>query len=136
MAINADFDNKALLQTLKQFPKNIQRNVMSGAVRAGAAVIRNEAKARVPKRTGNLKKSIIVMKRKSEGYGVIRYSVTPSKKGKHSGWYAHFIEFGTVNQSAKPFLRPALDAKQGEALQASQDYITKRIPEEVLKAQR
>ncbi len=136
MAISADIDNTALMATLKKFPKNIQRNVMTGAVRAGAAVIRNEARVRVPKRTGNLKKSIIVMKRKTESYGLIRFSVTPSKKGKNSGWYAHFIEFGTIHQSAKPFMRPALDAKQDEALQASQEYIAKRIPEEVLKAQR
>lgn len=136
MAISADIDNTALMATLKKFPKNIQRNVMTGAVRAGAGVIRDEARVRVPKRTGNLKKSIIVMKRKTESYGLIRFSVTPSKKGKNSGWYAHFIEFGTSKQSAKPFMRPALDAAQDDALKASQEYIAKRIPEEVLKAQK
>jgi len=133
MAISADFDNKALMATLKNFPKNIQKNVMTGAIRASAGVIRDEARAKVVKKTGTLKKSITVIKMKSLP-GIVKFSVTPSKGGKNSGWYAHFIEFGTAHSAAKPFMRKALDAKEDEALQASQEYIAKRIPAELLKA--
>lgn len=131
--VSATIDNKALLKALKQFPINIQKNVMVGAVRAGANIIRDEARRKVPKRSGNLAKSIISMQRKAE-QGQVKFSVTPSKGGNNDGWYAHFVEFGTVKMSAKPFLRPAFEQSNNESLEASKKYIAERIPKELAKA--
>jgi HK97 gp10 family phage protein len=36
---------------------------------------------------------------------------------KYDGWYYRFVEFGTVFQSAQPFLQPAWDATKGMANQ-------------------
>lgn len=133
--ITANLDNKALIKSLNQFPKNIQKNVMVGAIRAGSNIVRDEARRLVPVDTGNLKKSIATIRRKGDK-NTVQFSVTPSRGGRNDGWYAHFLEFGTSKMSAKPFLRPALESKQDEVLQATKEYIANRLPKEVEKAKR
>lgn len=132
--ISSSIKNEELLKTLKQFPKNIQNNVMTGAIRASANVIRDEARIRVPKKTKDLAKSIVSIKRRAEVRNQVKFSVTPSKGKNKAGWRAHFIEFGTSKMSAKPFLRPAFQVSENKSLDAAKDYIAKRIPEEVAKA--
>lgn len=131
--ISATFDTKKLIETLQKFPRNIQKNVMVGAVRAGANIIRDEARRKAPKKSGTLAKSIISMQRKAK-QGEIKFSVTPSKGGKNSGWYAHFREFGTSFSSASPFMRPAFEQSNNESLESSKKYIAERIPQELMKA--
>ena len=48
-------------------------------------------------------------------------------------FYARFVEFGTVKMAARPFMRPAFEAKKGEAVDAIKAYLERRIPEEVAK---
>lgn len=131
--ITGNIDSSALMQVLKTLPENIQKNVMIGATRAAANVVRDRARELVPKRTKNLAKSIVSIQQKAES-GQIKFSVTPSKGGKYDGWYAHFIEFGTVKMSAKPFMRPAMEQTQDESLNAAKEYIAKRIPEEIMRS--
>lgn len=59
------------------------------------------------------------------------------KKGNLSqdAYYAAFVEFGTSKMAARPFLRPAFEAKKSEAVKAIRDYIAARIPDEVAKLQ-
>ena len=134
MAISANIDGKSLIKALSALPKNIQKNVMVGAIRAGANVIRDEARIRVPKKTKDLAKSIVSIKRRAETKNQVKFSVTPSKGKNKAGWRAHFIEFGNSKMSAKPFLRPAFEASENKSLDAAKDYIAKRIPQEVAKA--
>ncbi|MGJ0317715.1 HK97 gp10 family phage protein [Aliarcobacter cryaerophilus] len=134
MGISATFNSQDLLKALSQFPKNIQNNVMTGAIRAGANVIRDEARLRVPKKTKELAKSIVSIKRRAEVRNQVKFSVTPSKGKNKAGWRAHFIEFGTSKMSAKPFLRPAFEVSESKSLDATKDYIAKRIPQEIAKA--
>jgi HK97 gp10 family phage protein len=35
---------------------------------------------------------------------------------KADGYYADMVEYGTISQPAQPFVRPALQAVQGEVL--------------------
>lgn len=135
MAISGNVDGDSLIKALGQFPGNIQKNVMVGAIRASANVVRDRAREIVPIDTGTLKKSIRSIQRKAK-QGEVMFSVTPSKGGKNSGWYAHFIEFGTSKQVAQPFLRPAFEQSQDDCLTKAKEYIAKRIPEEVAKAKR
>ena len=145
--ISSNIDTESLLKTLRTLPINIQKNVMVGAIRAGANIVRDEARRLVPVDTGNLKKSISTVRRSSKddkfsmvksNPNFISFSVTPVKGNsvKYDGWYAHFLEFGTSNMSAKPFLRPAFESKQDEVLQATKEYIANRLPNEVEKAKR
>lgn len=133
--ISATFDTKALIKTLNTLPQNIQKNVMVGAVRAGANVVRDEARRLAPIDTGNLRKSLVSIRRKGDK-NTIQFSVTPSRGGKYDGWYAHFVEFGTSKMAAQPFLRPAIESRQDEVLQTTKEYIATRLPQEVEKAKR
>ncbi len=133
--ISGKIDTKKLLKALDKLPKNIQKNVMVGATRAGAKVVSDEAKRLAPRDTGTLEKSIGITKRKSKR-GQITFSVSPRKGGKNDGFYGRFIELGTSKMIARPFLRPALEKSQDEVLEASKEYIAKRLPKEVAKAKR
>lgn len=152
-----------LLASLKQLPQNIQKNVVRGAIRAGAASLVKEAKANVPVDTGNLKKSIGIVAVKSKKPQYIQFKVT-TRKGyglKNDGWYAHMVEFGTLGKRdeplssethrslkakemaekgfgspAQPFMRPAYENKGEEAIDVAKEYMSKRIDKEIQKVKK
>lgn len=138
--IEAKFDTAKVIKALEALPTNIQKNIMVGATRASAKVVSDAAKYNIASKnlidTGALWESIGVTKRRSKKRSIVSFSVSPRKGGKNSGWYGRFLELGTSKMDAKPFLRPAMENTVDETLQASKDYIAKRLPEEVAKAKR
>ena len=48
-------------------------------------------------------------------------------------FYWRFVEFGTVNMAARPFMRPAFEAKKYEAVEAIRRYLAERIAREAEK---
>lgn len=84
------------------------RKALRDAVYAGALVIENEAKLRVPVRTGTLRRSINTQV-------VFQSSTRVTARIGPNTDYAAFVEFGTVRMAARPYMRPALDSKRGEA---------------------
>lgn len=139
-----------LQKFLDQLPAKLETNVMRGALRAGANVIKNEAKQNAPVQDGDLKASIRVSARIDRQRGAVVASV---KAGDKKAWYAHIIEFtgakahkiyarkgsalafaggrySSVNHpgmQARPFLRPALDARAQDAVVAAGNYIKQRL---------
>jgi HK97 gp10 family phage protein len=100
---------KELAELLKKLPDKVEKNFMRQAVRAGAAVVVKDARNRVPKRTGNLSKSIGTVSRKTRGGKVgVSIKARQGKERENDGFYGRFIERGTVYIAARPFLRPAL----------------------------
>ena len=143
MGISSNIDTKALLKSLNNFPINVQKNIMTGAVRAGAKPLVDEARQNVPVRSKNLKKSIGIVKRRPKDRNIIQFSVTPRKGGRNDGWYAHLVEFGhnivvdgeVVGQvSPNPFMRKAYDSQSDESIKATQEYLSKRIDKEIVKS--
>lgn len=122
-----------LIRSLKQFPQNVQKNVMTGAVRAAASAIAKEARIQAPKDTEQLAKSIAVVKRKESNPKIISFTVAPRLKKKH-GYLAHMHEFGTSKMAAHPFMRPAFEKKGAEAITIVKVYMEKRIGKEIEKA--
>ena len=120
-----------VLKKLKKLPEKVQKRVLVGAVRAGAKPIIKEAKRLVPVRTGTLKKSIGVVKRRSKDKNIIHYTVAPRKK--KGGWYAHYVEFGTSKMSAKPFMRPAYEKEGENSIKFVREYMKKRVDKEIAK---
>lgn len=102
-----------------------QRKVSRKAVRAGAVVFRDAVRANAPVRSGLLKRSISVdTVRGSATAGVKFKKVLAKKKGKkgrHKSmpYYWYFLEHGTSNMPAKPFVRPAFDASVKQAEEAA-----------------
>lgn len=119
-----------LQKALDQFPAAVERNIMRGALRAGASVIAEEARRLVPVNTGQLRESIRVSVRVSNGRIIASvkaggrykvYSRSKAIKGAayrtakpgggfeyHAPFYAHFVEFGTASH--------AIAAKTGKGL--------------------
>jgi HK97 gp10 family phage protein len=149
---------KELALALKNLPKQIERNIMRSALRAGAKVILDEAKQLVAVENGDLKKSLKVGT--SSKKGTVRASVASKGKGSY---ISRFVEFGTaphiisgrdggnlvftardgskittksVNHTgakAKPFMRPALDGKSTQAIIAVGNKIRERLTEHGIK---
>ena len=132
---------------MRQFPDKLSRNVLRGALRAGAKEIEREAKVQAPARTGALRESIRVSTRLRQG----QPSATVSA-GNRRAWYAHLVEFGTAEHlikpkhrasllvanvlretvqhpgaQARPFMLPASDAATPRAILAFTGYIRKRL---------
>jgi HK97 gp10 family phage protein len=55
------------------------------------------------------------------------------KRGNLSqdAWYWRFVEFGTRKMAARPFLRPALESRRREAVEAIKGRLAQRIEIEV-----
>jgi len=101
------------------------------ALRAAARVIMEEAKRLVPVDTGELRDSLaIVTKRQNSGSHTLSVDIGFRKPTSRR---AHFAEFGTVNHAAKPFMRPAMDNKQGEAIDAMSKILSEAIAKEAVK---
>lgn len=138
---------------LKELPAKIEGNIMRGAVRAGAKVMETRAKELVPVDDGDLRDSIKVSTKSKRG----QVSATVRAGGKKA-FYAHMVEFGTARHfikpkkrkslffagmarevvdhpgtSPKPFMRPALDNSQREAVDAAAAYIRARLAKEAAK---
>jgi len=142
---------RELEAALKSLPDRIARNVLRGAVAAGAAVVRKEARDLAPKSegpqpeghvSGTLKRAIYQKQIRERSsllqqtffVGVRRgRSAKSSAKGVIDAWYAHFVEFGTSKMSARPFMRPAFEGKKRSAVDAIRAYLLSRIPNEIKK---
>ncbi len=144
-AISGGAELDRLLQTL---PANLEKNIVRGALRAGAKIVLDEVKQRIPAKTGQLRASARITTRFRKG--TVSASV---KVGNVVAWYAHLVEFGTKQHiikpktrggamqfggittrevlhpgtSARPFMRPAADASLTQALAAVQTHVRKRL---------
>lgn len=134
-----------LNRRLTELPKAIQGRPLRTAVAAGGRVIQQEAKARVPVDTGLVRDRIRVMSMRQEQrnaraevvVGVRRVGKVSKKVQKNrrrtDPFYWRFIEFGTKFKPARPFLRPALENKRTEAVEAIRERLAKRIEIEAQK---
>jgi HK97 gp10 family phage protein len=133
------FDAAALNGALDELAKGSAEQVRPAA-QAGAQVLYDEVKARAP-----VKEKATTRKGKVLPPGALKASIyqvfSQDNSGKghatyHGSWNAkkaphgHLVEFGTSRMAARPFLRPAYDAKVKEALNtANQAWIegTKKV---------
>ena len=142
MGIDVEIKMGDLFKDLKKIPEKVQKRVLTGAVRAGAKPIVKEARRLVPVKTGNLKKSIGVTKRRSKDKNIVVFSVSPRKGGKYDGFYGMYVELGHIlkrnkkvigHVPAHPFLRPAFENKGEESIKAFKEYMKKRLEKELKK---
>lgn len=87
-----------------------------GGKKVSASLKRREFRysggTKIPYVPGNLKESIMFFQSKKSTILRPLFYVGPRAGGgrKNDGWYAHFLEYGTVNHAASPFMRPAYEA--------------------------
>lgn len=131
--------DKKIRELLDLIDQVHEKKGFKDALAEGALVVVEEAKERVPVRTGALKQHLHV-----GGYTRLtpefrrrgRYGALPSPKGQGRNLkmrigstlpYAHLVEYGTRHSRAKPFLRTALDAKRGEMIRVVRKKMDKII---------
>lgn len=135
-------------KALASLPLKIERNVMRGALRAGMAPVRADARKNAAKATGALARGLKVSTDSRRGmvYAKLRTS------DKHD-YIARFVEFGTAphrisgrnggmlriagkaivpsvahpGARAIPFMRPAIDTQSPAAVLAVANYIRNRL---------
>lgn len=116
-----------------------KRQVSRKAVRAGAVVFRDAVRAKVPVRSGVLKRSISVDTVRGSATAGVKFKKVlvkkKGKKGKHKStpFYWYFLEHGTSKMSAQPFVRPAFDANVKKAEDVAFNQFLKDIDEIFLK---
>ena len=136
--MSADTDFKKIQRLLRTLPVKLQRSVVTGAARAGAATVRSEVRERVAKDSKTLEKSISIKKRRTKK-NLVKFSVYVKKvelpngaKAKSTKQYAYYLEYGTKNMNKKPFLRPAYESGGAKTVGAARAYMGKKLPK-VLK---
>jgi HK97 gp10 family phage protein len=141
MAEFAEFKGfKELAAAMRELPERVAKNALRSAVAAGATVVKNEAKNRAPVDTGEMRRDIQVKRERDSGKGpmVATYSVfvRSGKKSRLSGakrdvskdsWFWRFVEFGTKNMAARPFMRPSFESKKEEAVKRIAEKLDERI---------
>ena len=132
--INSSLDFSDLLDISKELEllsKAESRKVLRQATRAGANVLRDEVRARAPKKTGKLKRNIVAVNMRGKDGGAaagvhIRgrnprtgNSDNSMKTGDpKNSFYWRFVELGTSKMAPIPFVRPSYDAKEEAAVSA------------------
>ena len=118
---------RELERALKALGNEIGEKLLLAALRAGAKPIVKEARRLVPVRTGALKKAIAVIKatkrQRRRGLAGLFIGIKGSPARR-----AHLVEFGTVHFRARPYLRPALDAKAKEAIERANTFLQTYYP--------
>lgn len=118
---------KKLERKLKKLSAAVRGRALAMAADAASEPILKQMDARVssPGRfgTGELRSDLrsVVTDIKPDSVTV---SIGP---GTRTGWRAHFLEFGTVNRRAFPFMRPALNAGTPAALRIFKTRLKREI---------
>jgi HK97 gp10 family phage protein len=135
---------KELAAALRELGPRVAKNSLRRAVSAGSTVIKDDARARAPKDTGEMAKDILVKReRDTKGEMSAKYSVfvLTGKKSRLKGkgrnvsrdsFYWRFVEFGTSKMAAQPFMRPAFESRKEEAVKV----IGEKLDEGIQKAAR
>lgn len=115
-----------------ELPKATSTNVQKRALKEAATPILHDAEQHSPVRTGLLRKKIDIgsklsprQKAKNEKESKVEIYVGPPSMER-----AIVAEFGSVNQTPHPFMRPAWDANKRTAF----DTIKQILEEEIEKA--
>lgn len=112
---------------LRRLPEIVAAKLVGNALAAGGRIIRDDAKARVARVSGELSDSIAVRRARGiKGLVFVGFLKPTSRR-------AHFEEFGSSKQSARPFLRPALDANRTKVLQVIARLLRRGIKREASK---
>jgi HK97 gp10 family phage protein len=145
-------------QAMKSLPARMDRRLLNRSLIVGGRLFRDEARARVPllrvpdprRVRGAIQRAIHVGAVRPEGHTAsVWVRVRPltrrqianfkRKRGKQASanpadpFYWRFVEFGTSKMAARPFMRPAFEAKKREAVDAAIADLRPRVDAEIAK---
>lgn len=124
---------KELSKALEELGGRDALKAIRAGVRAGAAIIGKEARSRAPVDTGELRRGIKWQASRSRSSPTeITFVIGPVE----DVFYGMFLELGTSKVAARPFLRPAIEAKSRQAVDAVRDKTSERIRKTLAKRRR
>ena len=110
--INSDIQGlKELAKNVDKLSKSFHRTTLRTALRNAAKPVRSLARDKVDVDSGDLRKGIRTeakVNRDGEGYANVGFD--------RAQFHGLFVELGTSQRSARPFLRPALDEADSKGL--------------------
>jgi HK97 gp10 family phage protein len=139
---------RELSRALRELPQRVATNDLQAATAAGARLIRDDARIKAPVYTGpvaqghpapgTLRKSIITKNIRELSdrvrrvvFVLVRHGKQFQKMGKkqinRDAFYWRFVEFGSKKMSARPFMRPAFEARKHDAVDAIKEVLAERI---------
>jgi HK97 gp10 family phage protein len=144
---------RQLGEAMRELKAEVARSVAGSMTNAAAQVVKKAAVTNITRNpsveTGSLRDSVIVKKLPksqteltSEHIVTVRGRGKIIKRGKKKGQrqtsapHGSFVEFGTVNMQAEPFLRPALEHNQQRAVEAMKERGRLRIEAAARKAKK
>ncbi len=123
---------RELLTKLEALPLTVGKLLIARAVKAGAEPIRARAEQLAPDDPttpgSRIKEGMMITVTEQSATEAIG-KIGPSRKG----FFGQFAEFGTIHQAADPFLRPAFDEEQAEALKIMGESLAAGIEKELAK---
>lgn len=148
MDFSLDFSGLAdIARDLETLSRAENNKVLRDATRAGAEVMRDAVVERAPERTGKLKKNVVVLTQRSKRRGEIISGVhirgwnlrtgnsdnSMKASDPRNAFYWRFVELGTINMPAHPFIRPAFDTTEELAAQVAIQRMNQAIDEVLSK---
>jgi len=130
---------RELEEALKRLPEAVAKKVLRKSVRAGAKLVVDEARANVPVDTGLTRRAIAARGGRSRyansviNVGVLSSGAKARRYIKIKGvkvdvpYYWKYLEFGTKNAPAQPFLRPAFEAQKTAAVEAIKQALAENL---------
>jgi HK97 gp10 family phage protein len=97
-----------LMEMFQNIP-DAAASVIEEAAKAGTEVAYEDAKRRVPVKTGALRDAMIMAKEKSRKKTKSTWRIKSKKLREGGVRYMLMVEFGTKKMEPQPFLRPAID---------------------------
>lgn len=153
---------RELEDSLKQFSRSTGKNVLGRALAKAAEPVRAAAEAKAPKDTGALQLSIkTIIRRNLRNKGMVLAVIGPQmgayrtltnptpyvrgvkrgtmrtyQIGSSPGVYGNWVEFGTSDTPAQPFMRPAWEAHKDGALEIMKTELAVEIDKAAARAAR
>lgn len=130
---------KGVEEALAQAGPKLARRALQKALKAGGAIFLQRAKERAPilkkatpqRRPGELRDAIMEVTKMSPKLeaGTARVGLKHDKEkgGQSPGVYGLFVEFGSVHNTAQPYMRPGYDAGKQEAQRVFTEEIRKGV---------
>ena len=126
-SVSISFDNiPEVVAKLKKLQTTAQKTrVLKSIFRESSKPLVAAARANVPNKTGNLKKSIKFFTTRSK----TTFYVGPraGRRQKNDGFYGRWLEFGTKYIAAKPFMQPAIKQAGGLVKARVSKHVQKKL---------
>lgn len=101
---------EALEKRLNDVADKVAKKALRGAVRKGMNKVRKVARENAPEDTGLLDENFALMTRTRMSEVIAKIGIRGgARENDTTPFYFRFVELGTKDMQAKPFLRPALE---------------------------